>query len=78
VYFLHVTRAGLSDSCRAGFRLPKQNPKGVLPPFGRESCGKAEGYFFLAGFFVTFFAAGAGLAASLPPMSVNESVALNG
>ena len=77
MYFLHVTRAGLSAAYRAAFRLPKQNPK-RCSPFGRESCAKAEDYFFLAGFFVTFFAAGAGLAASLPPISVNESVALNG
>jgi hypothetical protein len=77
VYFLHITRAGLSDSFRAAFRLSNKTRRGVAP-FGRESRAKAEHYFFFAGFFVTFFAAGGALAASLPPISVNESVALNG
>lgn len=78
MYFLHATSAGLSDSDRVAFRLPKiKNPKGCSP-FGREFLRKSRYHFFLAGFFVTFFAEGAVLATSLPPIRVNESVALNG
>src|SRR5260370_12521212 len=48
--------------------------------FGRSPCGD---YFFCVGFLVPFFAAGPFLAApflsaSLPPIRVNESAALNG
>jgi len=59
------------------FDFQSKTRRGVAP-FGRESRAKAEDYFFFAGFFVTFFGAGGALAASLPPISVNESVALNG
>src|SRR5260370_28716170 len=43
--------------------------------FRRSPCGD---YFFLVGFLVPFFAAAAFLSASLPPIRVNESAALNG